>query len=86
MNFVYFASVGDLDFNYAEMLQLTIKLDELGVPNRVRVFEGPHKWPPAEGWMEGVECLELMAMRRGLRDAAFLRSNAALAPLREDSG
>jgi predicted esterase len=65
--FPLFATVGDKDFNYYEVLDLDGKLDTLGVPHRVEVFAGIHEWPPeplvaaALGWME------LQAMKRGTR-------------------
>ena len=65
--FDYFGTVGDADFNYAEVVRLHEQLDDLGIPNRLRVFEGPHGWPPEAVWEQAFDWLELRAMQRGLR-------------------
>ena len=65
--FDYFGTVGDADFNYAEVVRLHEQLDDLGLPNRLRIFEGPHGWPPNEVWEQAFDWLELRAMQRGLR-------------------
>jgi tetratricopeptide (TPR) repeat protein len=65
--FDYFGTVGDADFNYAEVVRLHAQLDDLGIPNRLRVFEGPHGWPPEDVWEQAFDWLELRAMQRGLR-------------------
>ena len=46
--FVYYGTVGNEDFNYAEMKQLDRRLQSAGVAHRVEVFEGGHGWAPAE--------------------------------------
>jgi dienelactone hydrolase len=77
--FVYFAAVGEADFNYAEMVELRQRLDALGVPNRLRRFDGGHQWAPAEVWMEALDWLDVLAMKQGRRsrDAAFLARQLA---------
>jgi tetratricopeptide (TPR) repeat protein len=82
--FVYFAAVGDLDFNYYELLELSEKLDTQGVPNRLRRYAGPHRWAPPEICMEAVEWFELMAMKQGRReeDSAFIARQFERASLR----
>jgi dienelactone hydrolase len=65
--FDYFGTVGDADFNYPEVVRLHEQLDGLGVPNRLRIFEGPHGWPPNAVWEQAFDWLELRAMQRGLR-------------------
>jgi predicted esterase len=66
--FPLFATVGDKDFNYYEMLDLDGKMAGLGVPHRIEIFPGAHELPPeplataALGWME------LQAMKRGTRE------------------
>ncbi|MGH9859654.1 MAG: TPR end-of-group domain-containing protein, partial [Candidatus Acidiferrales bacterium] len=75
MNFAVFSTVGTLDFNYSEVVTLQEKLAEQGITHRLRRFEGPHQWAPAEVWMEAVEWIELIAMKQGRRprDEAFIR-------------
>ncbi len=76
MKFVYFAAVGDADFNYAEFAQRP-KLDEVGVRYIIRVFEGQHGWAPAEVWMEALNWMDLQAMAAGTltRDPARIASS-----------
>jgi predicted esterase len=79
--FVYFAAIGDLDFNYYELLQLEQQLDTQGVPNRVRRYPSPHRWAPPEICMEALAWFELQAMKKGLRgkDTDFIAQQFALA-------
>jgi dienelactone hydrolase len=65
--FAFFGAVGDVDFNYGEMRRLDRTLARLGVMHRLAVFEGPHSWCPAPVCREGIEWLELQAMRSGAR-------------------
>jgi tetratricopeptide (TPR) repeat protein len=90
--FPFFATVGDKDFNYYELLDLDSKMAALGVPHHVEVFPGAHEWPPeaiataALGWME------LQAMKRGTRAkspelvAALWNDALARARALEDGG
>jgi predicted esterase len=79
--FVYFAAIGDLDFNYYELLELEQQLEAQGVPNRVRRYSGPHRWAPPEICSEALAWFDLQAMKRGLRekDAAFIAEQLVLA-------
>ncbi len=84
VRFSYFAAVGDRDFNHPELFELEQRLDELGLPHRLRVFEGPHRWAPAEVWQEALEWFELRAMSEGRRprDDDFIRLRLAQARAR----
>jgi predicted esterase len=83
----FFGTVGDRDFNYYELLELDARLEELGVPHRIEVFDGSHEWPPEELVTLGMGWLELLAMRDGRRapDAALVEPlwSADLAKARE---
>ncbi|MGH9777964.1 MAG: TPR end-of-group domain-containing protein, partial [Candidatus Acidiferrales bacterium] len=72
--FAYFAAVGDLDFNYPEVLQLRPQLEQWHLPYRLVAFPGPHDWPPADVLHEALAWLELRAMKDGRRakDNAFI--------------
>jgi len=74
MAYVVFMALGLYDRNYGELVTLEQELDELHVPNRLWRFDGDHQWPPAEVLAEGVDWLELEAMRQGRRpkDAAAI--------------
>jgi dienelactone hydrolase len=65
MPFAIFATAGTEDFNYVEIRQLE---REVTSPHRVRIFVGEHAWPPPDVAMEGIEWLELQAMKTGRRD------------------
>lgn len=43
-NLPFYGVVGDRDFNWREMVILQDRLDELGHPNRLEIFSGPHGW------------------------------------------
>jgi hypothetical protein len=72
--FLYFGTVGDVDYNYWEMRDLDRKLGDLGAPYRMEFFSGPHGWMPPSLAMAAVEWMELRAMQAKLRsaDAALL--------------
>ena len=72
--FAFYGTVGNEDFNYAEMKQLDRSLDSAGVPHRVEVFEGGHDWAPPASCVRAVEWMQLQAMKSGgrPRDDAFI--------------
>jgi predicted esterase len=74
MTFVVFATVGVLDFNYYEMLQLETRLTELAIPSRLEVFDGRHQWPRSDLAERALAWMEIQGMRAGLRekDAALV--------------
>lgn len=65
VKFAYFATVGELDFNHPEMIELRNQLEAMGSPNCLLVFPGPHQWGPADTWMEALAWLQVQAMRAG---------------------
>lgn len=78
-----FGAVGATDFNYAEMHRVDALLAGAGAEHRLEVFPGPHAWMPEPLARHGVEWLELIAMKRGLRE----RDDALVARLyEEDAG
>jgi predicted esterase len=70
--FVYFAAVGNADMNYPEFVDLRPRLNALGIPYRIRIFDGEHGWAPPEAWDEALNWMDIQAMAKGLapRDAA----------------
>ncbi len=66
--FVYFAAVGDSDFNYSEFVDLRPKLDAAGAKYQIRVFHGTHGWAPAEVWDEALNWMDMQAMAAGFLD------------------
>jgi predicted esterase len=74
--FAVFAAVGEFDFNYAELSQLDEKLEQAGFPHRLRHFDGPHEWAPANVTDEAFAWFRLVAMKedREPRDEAFIAS------------
>ncbi len=65
--FVYYGTVGNEDFNYAEMKQLDRALESAGVAHHIEVFEGAHGWAPADVCGRAIEWMELQAMKSGRR-------------------
>ncbi len=68
ITFPCFGAAGTTDFNNREMRRMHRLLASWGTPQRFEVFDGPHRWMPVELAREGVEWLELQAMKTGLRD------------------
>jgi predicted esterase len=66
-SFLYFATVGNLDFNYDEVEELAGRLAELHLPHRVEGFAGPHQWMPEKLATEALAWLDLRAMKAGTR-------------------
>src|SRR5262249_12857585 len=46
LGFLYFAGVGDEDFNHDEVRRLDRRLFDLDYPYRYEVYPGPHDWMP----------------------------------------
>ena len=67
--FVYFGTIGDLDFNFTEMRALDDTLTALGVPHRIERFGGEHDWPPKELCRDAIEWMEIEAIRAGTAPA-----------------
>ncbi len=59
------AAQGWDDFNHQEMHELD---RDLKSPHRIEVFDGGHAWLPVELATDGVEWMEIQAMKAGLRD------------------
>lgn len=67
-SFAYFGGAGTSDFNFDEVRALGHALDSLVViPHRSEYVDGPHGWPPAAVCGDGLDWMELQAMKRGLR-------------------
>ena len=67
-SFVYFGGAGTGDFNFDEVRGLDHALDSLDVlPHRAEYFDGQHGWPPASVCGDGLDWMELQAMKRGQR-------------------
>jgi dienelactone hydrolase len=92
--FLYYAAVGDEDFNYPEIVTLRRKKDERDAPCKVKIYPGPHQWAPPEIAADAIEWLELKAMQNGTEktDPAFVhrvfeqtKAEAAQAGQRSDA-
>jgi dienelactone hydrolase len=64
VRFPLFGSAGTEDFNYREMHAIDLRMKS---PHRVEVFEGGHTWLPVDMATDGVEWMEVQAMKSGLR-------------------
>lgn len=79
-SFASFGTTGTTDFNYLEMHRVDAIFAARGLPHRLEVFDGPHSWMPEAMARQGVEWMELIAMKQGLRprdDALVERLYAA---------
>jgi dienelactone hydrolase len=82
--FNYFATVGNLDFNFPEVTDVAAHLDANGSTNRLWQFPGTHQWAPAEVWEEALLWMELQAVKNadGPRRATFVEQQLARAAQR----
>ncbi len=67
VSFAFFGVAGVEDFNYAELQRLDTDLADRKAVHRIISFPGGHIWAPATILTEGVEWLEVQAMRTGTR-------------------
>lgn len=65
--FLYYGTIGDVDYNFHELSGLEDSLAALDLPHRVQRFAGPHSWMTPALAMRAVEWLELRAMQAGSR-------------------
>ncbi len=65
--FVFFGTVGNLDFNFDEMEDLDGTLGDLRIAHRIEEFAGPHQWMPAELATLAIQWIEVQAMKAGTR-------------------
>lgn len=74
---VFFGGAGTRDFNFDELRRVDSTLNDVNLPHRIAWYEGPHRWAPTEIMVEGLEWMELQAMRFGLRsvDSAYVMAN-----------
>ena len=59
----WFGFAGTTDFNFQEMHDLDAALANVGTPHRLDVFDGPHGWPDASGFVDAIAWHDLVAMR-----------------------
>ena len=80
-SFPVFSAVGNLDFNYSELIPLQEKLDRSGFPHWLRVFAGRHEWAPAEVMAEAFAWFRVESIRekREPRDEQFIAAEFASA-------
>jgi predicted esterase len=67
VDFAWYATAGDTDFNFPESKTTDAALEKRGLPHRLTVFPGPHRWAAPALLREAVEWMELQAMRAGTR-------------------
>jgi len=72
--FAVFLTAGLTDFNYGEITQVNLQLEQLGFPHFLQRFDGSHEWAPADVWPEAFAWADLLAMKdkRRPRDDAFI--------------
>jgi predicted esterase len=62
---LYFFAVGDEDFNWPEVTAIRREREDGGLPYRVRVFSGGHRWAPPAIMEEAIEWLVLKSIQAG---------------------
>jgi hypothetical protein len=65
--FLYYAAIGEVDYNFHELQELEHALAGLNLRHRIAHFPGPHGWMPADVARRAIEWFELHAMRAGAR-------------------
>jgi len=68
-HFALFSTAGIDDFNFAEVKGTEEPLSKAGMTHRTEVFTGRHEWPPSSVMMEGLEWMELQAIKTSKRPA-----------------
>lgn len=78
-HFYYAGMVGTLDMNYQEMNRAQDWLTKIGLPNRLFIFEGEHRWPDQSWITRAFDWFALQDMIRGKipPDDNFLREYLA---------
>ncbi|MGA7157542.1 MAG: tetratricopeptide repeat protein [Acidobacteriaceae bacterium] len=73
-HFAYYAAIGDLDFNFPEVMTLRRTKDEQEASFKVKVYPGTHDWEPPAIAEDAIEWMELKAMQSSAEkvDAAFV--------------
>ncbi len=68
--------VGNMDYNYPEMLETEKILNRMKFPNQLLMFEGGHKWPDTDMLGNAFEIFTLAAMAKGRipKDEAFINA------------
>ncbi len=72
----YCGIIGAFDFRYLDMARLAEPFANAQVTFRMIFFAGWHQWPSADLLAEAVDWLELIAMKRGLKEtkASFIEA------------
>ena len=73
--FAYYVAIGDLDFNFPEIMTLRRKKDQQGAAFKIKVYPGPHQWAPPAIAEDAIEWMEVKAMQGGVEkvDSVFVR-------------
>jgi predicted esterase len=76
ITFAWFGTAGYDDFNFLEVKGIDRRMERLGRPHRMELFQGGHQWPPVELADAALGWLELVAMKDGRRprDASLASS------------
>jgi hypothetical protein len=74
--FAWFGTAGYDDFNFLEVKGIDSRMERVGKPHRLELFQGGHQWPPVELADAALGWLELVAMKDGrrARDAGLVSS------------
>lgn len=78
-HFLYYAAIGDEDFNYPEIVALRDQKDKNGAQFKVEIYSGTHQWAPSGVMEDALEWFELKAMQAGKEklDSSFIQEQIA---------
>lgn len=63
--FVYFAFIGNKDFNWPEIMELRRVKEDSSSGYRLKAFAGGHQWAPASIFNEALDWIQVKAMQSG---------------------
>lgn len=66
---LYYAAIGNADFNYPEIVVLRAKKEEHNASFKVKIYEGAHQWAPPDVAEDAIEWLELKTMQAGKKNS-----------------
>jgi pimeloyl-ACP methyl ester carboxylesterase len=77
--FAWFGSAGHSDFNFLQVKNIDVALEDAKGTHRVEFFDGGHQWPPSDIALRALGWMEVVAMKDGRRPRDLDLAKAILA-------
>ena len=77
--FAWFGSAGHSDFNFLQVKNIDVALEDAKGTHRVEFFDGGHQWPPSDITLRALGWMEVVAMKDGRRPRDLDLAKAILA-------